>query len=283
MEILTETYSNSLLPQQNVATQVLTLSYIKANDYQFSIPSYQRPYVWPDEAVLKLFNDINDARIANEPNYFIGTVLTSIEKDENDNGIYELVDGQQRTTTLMLIALAFKMAKVESSIAEMAAFQNQPRLQFTIRDQVQHLLGSLAGLDNYIFPGLEAIAENPYLKRIYAALQVLEQQVNALEKQDCILLGDYIFNNVQWVNNIVPQQMDLNRLFSTMNTAGIQLEQADILKSKLLKQITTDKTLFDAILNATYVKFFLMRLGMPSNQNIYLVLMKRYLLNILMI
>jgi uncharacterized protein with ParB-like and HNH nuclease domain len=238
------------LSQQNVATQVLTLSYIQSNAYQFSIPSYQRPYVWPDEAVLKLFKDINDARVANEPNYFIGTVLTSIENDADGNGIYELIDGQQRTTTLMLIALAFKMAKVDCKIADLAAFDNKPRLQFTIRDQVQHLLGSLAGLDDYVFPGLEAIAESPYLKRIYAALQVLEQQVKALDKEsekDCISLGDYILNNVQWVNNIVPKQMDLNRLFATMNTAGVQLEQADILKSKLLKQVSSDKTLFDAM------------------------------------
>lgn len=250
MDILTLNHSNTesaKSPQQNVATQVLTLRYMQANGYQFSIPSYQRPYVWPDEAVLKLFNDINDARVAKEPNYFIGTVLTSIEQDEHGNGIYELIDGQQRTTTLMLIALAFKMAKVDSKISDIAAFNNQPRLQFTIRDQVQHLLGSLAGLDDYIFPGLEAIAESPYLKRIYAALQVLEQQVNALDQQDRILLGDYIFKNVQWVNNIVPQQMDLNRLFATMNTAGVQLEQADILKSKLLKQVSTDKPLFDAM------------------------------------
>lgn len=234
-------------PQHQVETQVLTLNYIQTNEYQFSIPSYQRPYVWPDEAVLKLFKDINDARVAKEPNYFIGTVLTSIEQDEDGNGIYELIDGQQRTTTLMLIALAFKMVKVDSAIADIAAFKKQPRLQFTIRDQVQHLLGSLAGLDDYVFPGLEAIGENPYLKRIYAALQVLVQQVKALEHEERILLGDYIFNHVQWVNNIVPQQMDLNRLFATMNTAGVQLEQADILKSKLLKQISNDKPLFDAM------------------------------------
>lgn len=234
-------------PQHQVETQVLTLNYIQTNEYQFSIPSYQRPYVWPDEAVLKLFKDINDARVAKEQNYFIGTVLTSIEQDEDGNGIYELIDGQQRTTTLMLIALAFKMVKVDSAIADIAAFKKQPRLQFTIRDQVQHLLGSLAGLEDYVFPGLEAIGENPYLKRIYAALQVLEQQVKALEYEDRILLGDYIFNHVQWVNNIVPQQMDLNRLFATMNTAGVQLEQADILKSKLLKQISNDKPLFDAM------------------------------------
>ncbi|HGP5435320.1 TPA: HNH endonuclease family protein, partial [Vibrio cholerae O1] len=60
-------------------------------------------------------------------------------------------------------------------------------------------------------------------------------------------MGDYLYRQVQWVNNIVPTQMDLNRLFATMNTAGIQLEQADILKAKLFKHIHTDKAQYDAM------------------------------------
>lgn len=129
--------------QQNVDTQVLTLSFINEHNYMFSIPSYQRPYVWPDEDVLKLINDINNARIAKDDNYFIGTVLTSKQTDNGIN-VYELIDGQQRTTTLMLIALAFKKVGVLSPLADVSTFDKQPRLQFSIRDQVQQLLGSLA-------------------------------------------------------------------------------------------------------------------------------------------
>jgi uncharacterized protein with ParB-like and HNH nuclease domain len=68
-----------LLPDQ-VHSQVLTLSEVEAKHLLFSIPSYQRPYVWPDEAVLKLFDDINNARKNNERHYFIGTVLTSVRR-----------------------------------------------------------------------------------------------------------------------------------------------------------------------------------------------------------
>ncbi|GAA5526181.1 hypothetical protein Maes01_02776 [Microbulbifer aestuariivivens] len=233
-----------------VDTETLTLSHIESGNYKFNIPSYQRPYVWPDDDVLKLFIDINEARKAGEENYFIGTVLTSIEKDDQGSNVYELIDGQQRTTTLMLIALAFKMAGQKSKIAEVASHKGQPRLQFAIRSQVQHLLGSLAGLGDYSFPGTEAIAKDPYLKRLYAALQVLLQKVNSLPSKDKIDLADYIFFKVQWVNNIVPAEMDLNRLFATMNTAGIQLEQADILKSKLFRKIKSKKLLYDAMWTA---------------------------------
>jgi uncharacterized protein with ParB-like and HNH nuclease domain len=238
--------------QTNVATEVLTLAHIDQYGYQFNIPCYQRPYVWPDEAVLKLFDDINKARLAKDDNYFIGTVLTSIEQKDNGEKIYVLIDGQQRTTTLMLIALAYRKVKLEKQheaipITNLAALNGRPRLQFEIRDQVQQLMGSLAGLADHQFPSNEAIANNPYLTRLYAALKVLIQQIDALDDNSRIELGGFIYNNVQWVNNIVPCQMDLNRLFSTMNTAGIQLEQTDILKSKLFKQLKTEKPLFDAI------------------------------------
>ncbi len=235
-------------PTNNVQTEVLTLEKINTGRYQFLIPSYQRPYVWPDDDVLKLFDDIKRANECNEDSYFIGTVLTSKSKDESGDDIFELIDGQQRTTTLMLIALAFKMAKADLKLADLAVFENRPRLQFAIREQVQHLLGSLAGLtEKYHFPGSEAIAQDDYLKRIDAALNVLSQQVRKLSVKKRRSLGHFIYSKVQWVNNIVPATMDLNRLFATMNTAGIQLEQADILKAKLLKQVKSDKATYDAI------------------------------------
>lgn len=230
-----------------VQTQVLTLKKIVQGKYQFSIPCYQRPYVWPDEDVLKLFDDIrnaykNNQNTGKEPHYFIGTVLTSIE-----NGVYELIDGQQRTTTLMLIAIAFKNLKIECCLAELAAFDHQPRLQFSIREQVQGLLGSLAELEGYQKPSAESIKSDIYLTRMDAALKVLTQQVDNLGESERYELAEYIYNKVQWVNNVVPHQMDLNRLFATMNTSGIQLEQADILKSKLLNKISNDKHIFDGI------------------------------------
>ncbi len=225
-----------------VETEVLTLKKVHKK-YQFIIPCYQRPYTWSDEDVLKLFDDIKTAHDTDKKsNYFIGTVLTSL-----DNSIYELIDGQQRITTLMLIAIAFKSAKLVHPLVELAALDNKPRLQFSIRDQVQHLLGSLAELENYQKPSSEQIESDFYLTRIDAALTVLKQQVESLAENKREDLAEYIYSKVQWVNNIVPHQMNLNRLFATMNTSGIQLEQTDILKSKLLEKITENKSIFDGI------------------------------------
>lgn len=238
----------------SVQTELLTLEKIYTDNYQFSIPSYQRPYVWSDDDVLLLFRDIKEACRLKEPNYFIGTILSSrIEQD--GERIYELIDGQQRTTTLMLMTIAFKYAGIKSDLAGLAVYtssdgEDKPRLQFSIREQVQQLLAGLAGLKNYQVPSKETIADNAYLKQMGVALDVLTKEVEKLKSDDVVsaeAMGDYLYRQVQWVNNIVPIQMDLNRLFATMNTAGIQLEQADILKAKLFKNILTDKAQYDVM------------------------------------
>ena len=73
------------------------------------IPSYQRPYVWPSEDVVALLEQIIEACDADLPHYYIGTVLTSVITSRDPSSThtaYEVIDGQQRMTTLMLLALA---------------------------------------------------------------------------------------------------------------------------------------------------------------------------------
>ncbi|WP_029590480.1 DUF262 domain-containing protein [Franconibacter pulveris] len=231
---------------QKVNSELMTLQNIADKNYQFVIPSYQRPYVWPDSDVLKLFEDIEKAWQAKERLYFIGTILTAEQNPTENTRILELIDGQQRTTTLVLIALAFRKAGINAPLSNIAVLGKQPRLQFTIRHQVQNLLGGLAGLEQYQLPSANDIKNDPYLTHLDATLSVLIKKVDALKYQ-ATELADYIFNNVQWVNNCVPRSMDLNLLFSTMNTAGIQLEASDILKSRLLKKIKSNKAFYDAI------------------------------------
>ena len=90
------------MAEHQVKTEVLTLETVTTKAMGFVIPSYQRPYVWRDEDVIKLFDDIREAYAADESQYFIGSVLSAVRAGK-EAGIYELIDGQQRTTTLMLL------------------------------------------------------------------------------------------------------------------------------------------------------------------------------------
>jgi len=231
---------------------VLTLERVGARKMGFVIPSYQRPYVWRDEDVIKLFDDIREAYLAKEGQYFIGSVLSAIH-EKGESRVYELIDGQQRTTTLMLLSLAFRAAGVATPLAKVSTLGEKPRLTFEIRDAVGNLLGSYAGLERMTRPGPDAIENDPYLTHLDANLRVLKQQVEKLPEDDSFSregFADYIFRKVSWVNNIVPENMDLNRLFSSMNTAGIQLEPVDLLKAKLFRKITTETPLYSTIWQA---------------------------------
>ncbi len=238
--------------EHQVKTEVLTLEAVGTRDMGFVIPSYQRPYVWRDEDVIKLFDDIREAYEAGEQQYFIGSVLSAV-RNEGESRIYELIDGQQRTTTLMLLSLAFRAAGVETPLAKISTLGEKPRLTFEIREAVGNLLGSYAGLQRMTRPGPEAIQNDAYLTHLDANLRVLKQQVDGLRDSKDVNLeafADYIYRKVSWVNNIVPESMDLNRLFASMNTAGIQLEPVDLLKAKLFRKITTEKPLYSAMWQA---------------------------------
>lgn len=235
-----------------VETAVQTPADLLLNDITFIIPSYQRPYVWPDDDVLKLLDDIHTAKKADEPHYYIGTLLTAEHHEIRQDGIkvFELIDGQQRATTLMLIALVMRELQVDSPLTKIVTLNNESRLTFVIRDQVQSLLGAWCGLPNYQLPSDDTIKNDPYLTRLYGALRALHQKLKKIDVNECKELADYIYDQVQWVCNIVPNGMDLNRLFATMNTSGMQLEQADILKSMLLKQVKSNKAKYEGIWQA---------------------------------
>ncbi|MGO4390641.1 DUF262 domain-containing protein [Variovorax sp. M-6] len=221
------------------------------------IPSYQRPYVWSGEDVEKLLQNIIDAHRDRAPHYYIGTVLTAVgaPRLQGSAGVtYELIDGQQRMTTLMLFALAFGKLAPHSAVAQFAVLDKLPRLTFAIRAHVQALFGHWIGLEDHAHPGEQAVRGDPYLTHLAGAFKTVNDRLDELrqEKGQARLddLGRFLFEKVKWVNNVMPRGTDLNRQFTTMNTSGVQLAQSDILKSQLLKKIARHKARYDAMWQA---------------------------------
>jgi uncharacterized protein with ParB-like and HNH nuclease domain len=220
------------------------------------IPSYQRPYVWPSDDVVGLLNQIIDAYLSGEPHYYIGTLLTSHSATHTHSDAvitYELIDGQQRMTTLMVLALAFIEVSPSTPLKALTVLGAAPRLTFNIREEVQAQLSAWAGLQ----PGTEkdeALKPNPYLTHLRAAKKSAADRLQKLLKEQgeemLSAVGSFIFERVKWVNNIMPAGMDLNRLFATLNTSGLQLEQTDILKARLMDKIVQNKACYEGIWQA---------------------------------
>lgn len=236
---------------KNVISRIETPESLVEIDAIFYIPSYQRPYVWTDESIKSLFDDLLSAWRSKQPHYYVGTILTSLHDSR-----YELIDGQQRITTLMLLSLVFKRKGINTLLTNFinSRIKNQLRLSFTIREQVQSFLGHKAELEAYKLnsPNDEEIKKNPYLNRLAGCIKTFDGLLNQLQGEGCKVeeFGDFIYQKLHLITNQIPQGTDLNRLFSTMNNSGVQLEQTDILKALLLKKVTTDKVRYNAMWQA---------------------------------
>lgn len=213
----------------------------------FSIPSYQRPYVWEQIHIESLLTDLWDSFEKDEV-YYLGTILT-----KEDQISVELIDGQQRFTTLWLTAFVFNQ---KSSISEtllkniLKTEDNKIKINFEIRTEVEEYLNRLVNPNQYIDKQELKSTEHPYLKNISEALVTIENFINEKETTGKLKdFGDYIYEKVFFIKNKTPNNLDLNKLFSTINSAGVQLEQTDIVKANLLKQID-EKVLYSKIWEA---------------------------------
>jgi len=230
------------------STDVISLE--KVSTDRFVIPTYQRPYVWQEEQINKLLKDCAVAFISNpEKPYFIGTVLTS-----KRSTYHELIDGQQRFTTLWLIAVVFHKLGINSLLRNYLKAGDKLRLGFEIRTEVEQYFSLLeANPGDAIKKYSDQELENSlYLKDISKAVSTIEGKLLSLDKDlkqkiELSEFGDYIFSKVLMINNVTPNNINLNKLFATINNSGVQLEQTDIVKANLLKLITTDKLLYSKI------------------------------------
>ena len=87
----------------DLPTKAMTPHDISKMPLYFRIPLYQRPYTWEEPQVRQLLDDLHAAFMENESqHYHIGVLSVAKSPDE----VYDLIDGQQRMTTLALIAKA---------------------------------------------------------------------------------------------------------------------------------------------------------------------------------
>ena len=208
-------------------------------EQKFSIPLYQRLFFFFSREVKKLLYDLKEHfesnRFRNEHNpYYLG-MLTTIERD----GYIDLIDGQQRFTVLMLLAISFK------KIPEWNCFLNNgKRLKLVARTEDEEYLSKLATQDKE--KGSEYKYENVYMKN---ALECIREflEVEFSEKQSRVEYALNIYNYLAFFISELPphyikEATSLNKYFEVLNSTGKGLEQHEILKVELLKnQSETDK------------------------------------------
>lgn len=216
----------------------------------YQIPAYQRPYSWGTDEALQLLNDIWDAYKRNDNEYFIGSIIT-VKEEKNEP--YEVVDGQQRLTTLNLIFAALRdciddvaaKVEIEKRIYPKNALisdEGKPRLVLRKSDQEFFL--------NHILKG-----EQLNSKKLDAPKENLKENLNEIKSfltkeksdQDRKLFANHLLQKVYVVLVTTDSHESAYRLFNVLNSTGLQLSNADLIKNQLFSNLKDVNKQSDAL------------------------------------
>lgn len=196
-------------------------------EMEYIIPLYQRAYAWEDKQLTQLVEDIED--VAEDANYYIGSLIVS-----EQNGRYEVVDGQQRLTSLYLLLNCL-------------GIKTKPTLTFACREKSNY---TLRNIEDLILENRSKLDMDRIEPGIQRGIKILSHELERsdFDKESFIKkLSKVVVYRIE-----VPENTDLNRYFEIMNTRGEQLEQHDILKATLMSYLHDDaeKGLFAKIWEA---------------------------------
>lgn len=215
----------------------------------FVVPEYQREYVWQaDKQVEQLLTDIDEAYSADsKKEYFIGTTVVF-----NNNGSNELIDGQQRTTTLFLALCAFKSVFSEFGLDHGTI--DQCIANTTLDDEgndihkyhlvlqyedASHILEQIA---NDIIPASDTLTKSG--KLLVEAYRHLRDFIAAYCKNDSSEVKKffmYFFRMIKFIQISTPDINDALKIFETVNDRGVGLNPMDLLKNLIFRQVPRDK------------------------------------------
>ncbi|GAA7498519.1 DUF262 domain-containing protein [Helicobacter pylori] len=232
---------------------------VAEDDAYYQIPIYQRPYQWGKEQCEELLNDLfENYKDYREDDYFCGS-LVLIQSDEGKK-TYDIVDGQQRLSTFILLAKVLATLYSErlneksqeylqeswSDRHEDGGKKKRKRLDFDLvgsnaKKDFQEALDFFDDLDASKGENSKSNApskgKNSYLKNAICLKNYLE------EKEIANINGfiKWLYLRVNFITIICSDTDMALRIFNVLNARGLPLHATDIFKGELLKKLTEEK------------------------------------------
>ena len=204
------------------------------------IPIYQRNYDWGEREALQLLEDISDYAQKNkeqdkeqdkgqdkEQPYYIGSAVVFLRTAHGET-YFETIDGQQRLTTLTILACLLKHQKK-------AGWFEKPNLSYDHRKEADEALMMLVN---------GQLSQHPSAQNIVSVYRLLEKHLQPMltaKRLDLETFADYLFEKVIILRIPVPQDTQLNHYFEIMNTRGEQLEKHEVLKAVLMGKLKREE------------------------------------------
>lgn len=225
---------------------------------KFIIPDYQRPYKWDKEKCETLWNDIEDfsrsIEAQDEESYFLGTVVSY----NNEDGNPEIIDGQQRMTSFMLLLRAFytKLETMDDNNQNVKGLRARlepciweiHRISSLVEDKSNTKIKSEVATEgeNNIFQSIIETGKfdsgnkdnytNNYRYFLETCSEYAKNNPLAWENLCVTILEQCIILPINCDN-----QDTALTIFSTLNDRGLPLSDSDIFKAKIYKATSEEK------------------------------------------
>ena len=211
-------------------------------DYQFTIPSFQRAYIWKTEHILQLVNDLHEACKTPDTPYFLGSLILVREGGNR----FSVIDGQQRLVSLSIIIATLRdleqdpewMRLLDALIVEpgdkLRGIRTEPRLALRERDA--------AFFREYVQEGnLEALFDmgdeywtSNAQRNITLNTKATYDALDALSEDERHRFASYLVKSVTLVIVTTDDLDGAHRIFDVMNMRGLPLTPSDVFKAKAI-------------------------------------------------
>ena len=229
------------------------LAKIFSSDFDYDIPSFQRPYAWTEEETGELFDDLFDfyENEGTDEQYFLGSVVL-VKEDDKPHA--EVIDGQQRLTTLTILLAAitsklsgddrsdFKNYIIEPGRASQG-IASKPRLQIRKRDRdfFKKYIQDMK-FDELFALAPEAQDTEAKANIIRNAKLLMDRIHDNLSTESSIIqFGAFLVQRCLLVAVSTPTEQAAFRIFSVMNSRGMSLLATDIIKADVIGAIPDQK------------------------------------------
>lgn len=236
-------------PRQPLKAAEISLGKLFSNDFDFVIPEYQRPYTWGADETMQLLSDLQSAleRDTDEP-YFLGSLVLVKEEGVTKS---EVIDGQQRLTTISLILGVLRdlvdnqnMRRAIHEFLEKPAVEwdddqpAAPRLALRPRDKrfFNQYVQAVGGTEHLVEIS-DNMTETDSQRAIRNNAKALRSELVRWDQEQLKALFKMMGARTFMVTVSTPDLDSAYRIFSVMNSRGMPLAPSDIFKSQVIGAI----------------------------------------------
>lgn len=214
---------------------------IFADSVKYRIPDYQRPYSWEEKQATQLYEDIYEAFSTRAKEYFIGSLIL-IKRDDGD---FDVVDGQQRLTTLTILFSSIMNRLEETGQKEyvkkkIVHFNPMTKENGDCRLSVRHSDANLYRKSIIEWADISAFDLSEPQEKMVGNRNLFAQKLSEMSLDEVVKFEQYIEKKVQVVWVHTENFPSAFRLFNVLNARGLPLSNSDLIKSSLLSKVKNE-------------------------------------------